>query len=265
MLLLCNRLFTNMLKGVLEVMLDGSERARIRITPECIEFQSVDSLNVCVCLCQFKPALFERYEVEEEIAEPFTVHFNLRKLYSFLKKLNGHTMFTRTTQSTLRLHVLSRYNPAASQHTTKHFLTLDNTPDATQYSSIAPSHFQHWSSFTINPEEYTGIILDLAISGGYIDMRIGKDVVEFTAECETGKITTSAHTSISSDFQIHRSGTGQYNRYLTKFLKQACTISQSCTALKVFMMQHGPLVLEFTLENNTSKLHMSIAPAAGQK
>jgi hypothetical protein len=249
-MIICSSQFTNILRKSFETMLDGSERCMIKMTPAYLELQSVDSLAVCSCLFRFMCERFIRYDIVSD----FSIKINIRPLYNFLKKQPIGSMIIDKQYGTLFVSVKSKTNEVPN-----HFKLLE-TDDCTVYYDITTELFSVWPCFRINPEEFTGIILDLAVGGGYTDLHFNETSVLLRTTFETGSISIEAHGA-TKDFSIIRGPPDNiHNRYLTKFLKQACTIAPTCIDMCIFIKPNGPLVMVFTLENNVSKFIMTIAP-----
>ena len=264
MLIVCNVQFSNLIKKTIEILLDGSERAILKIKPTGCEFQAVDSLAVSVYVFRFLAARFFRYDV----LEPHTVKLNLRPLHMYLKAQPPGSLVFSSKNKSVYVTVLSKYLKHDQAHAAGNCFNLHhNATDRTKYFDINPDLFRSWACFSIDTEEFSNIILDLSVGGGYLDICLDKNTLELTTIFETGRITitATAQQNHGKEFRMNRAPPSPIkNRYLTKFFKQSCGIVPTCVDMKVFIKPNGPIVLEMTLENNISKLYVCMMPVGNE-
>jgi hypothetical protein len=259
MFIVCSVQFTQIIKKAFETMLDGSERAMIKILKDEVHLQSVDSLSVCVCIFKFFSNRFFKYNNDEDVI----VKFNLRPVFNFLKKQANGALIIQKKNKNVYFSLVPRYTKMQFNTIDTNSLRLVDTSDPTFYYNIEYETFKNWPCVTINPEEFTNIILDLAVGGGYTDIILDQKNLIMKTEFETGSISIQANNGVSKHFNVVDPPSKKiHNRYLTKFFKQTCTIAPSCIDMRIFIHENGPVIMDFTLENNISRLIISIAPVA---
>jgi len=236
-------------------MLDGSEQGLISFTDFGLQFQSVDSIGVCMCLFRFPARKFFRYDLEQDRQ----VKFKLRPLYNFVKKFHSTSMAFTCNNNRITLAVTSNFDKGTSKQNLYH---IDNTHDNTVYYALPSSILDDSACFRLNPEEFTNIVLDLAVGGGYINVSMQGTRTEFKTIFETGTIVTSCNPNPDrQEYEIIRPAVGSIcNTYLTKFFKQASNLSSSCRQLCIYIHKDGPIVLQFDMNKELCQIFISIAP-----
>lgn len=256
MIVVCSVKLSMLIKKSLETMLDGSEQGIIGFFEESMQLQSVDSLAVCMCMFKFLKKRFFKYNVNKQSE----VRFQVRPLYNFVKKFNSAAFSFNYKNGSLWIQVVSSFQKTDSN---KNVYRILETQDKTRYYTIPPEIFQNTPCFKLDPEEFTNTVLDLAVGGGYIEVEMNRTEVYWRTFFETGSICIKAcnHNGQRNEYKvIVPSKEKIYNSYLTKFFKQACNIATICTNLTIYVTKHGPILLYFEMENESTELIISIAP-----
>ena len=249
------------LRRAIENMLEGSEKIMILCngSSPCVEFQIVDALWICSVSLKIQKDGFQIYQVKK--SEHYVLQSDLRPLHYFLKQnadanaLSFECEGEQNDQWTIK---------ALSQHrrVLKTFIATvseDNTP----YISMSSKMFQNWNSFSMDPQEFSNITLDLAVGGGLLDLHLhANNMVTFKSQFQTGEIAfhtenkdVSTKTQISrkrkrnnSFFHVHRTTHRRprwiHGRYIIKFLKLICGVTPLCEKLSLYLRNKHPLILK---------------------
>lgn len=251
---------SHLFKKAIETILDGSEQAMITFDEKGLQIQSVDSLSVCMCLFKFSKKRFFKFEVSKTVQ----IKFNTRPLYNFIKKFPGVAFSFICKKNVLWIKVVSGFGKI---YNTVNEYKFVNIKDRTDYFSIPEYTFINCPSFRLDTEEFTNIILDLAVGGGYIQVEMEGCRILWKTCFETGSISVESHNANNIDkgyMVLIPAHTKISNKYLTKFFKQACNIAPTCDNLTIYMRAGGPIVLEFELGKGLSSLIISIVPVITQ-
>jgi hypothetical protein len=238
MLVLCSLSVSVLLRKTLETMLEGSEQGRLCFSTTEIHLQSVDAMAVCVCSTTIPTVQCSL----ARIPRPVRLNVQLRPLYNFVKGSPNADLSFAMVRGVLWLQLRPPKGPMP-------IYKVVATDDTTQYYQLPRSCYEHGVSFRLHPDEFVNTILDLAVGGGYLEISIREQQMDWKTHFETGTI---AITTLAPARVLPASLARQpvvTNTYLTKFFKQACTIAPCCTGLVLFMQAAGPLVLQFELEH----------------
>lgn len=238
---------SSVLSRAFETMWEGSEKARIRFDmEEGIYLQSIDSLSVCACRFHIPKNRFDGFIMKET---SFWRRVDLRKICEFIRlQPHGHFSFAQTNNMLHFIHHLG---------TTVAYIDLEPDSDTSTIYYDMNLDLRGCPSFQLYPEEFSNMILNLCVGGGYTNFEFNTGLKLHTT-FELGTISFSTEKE-GDHFKILEKGCCS-NAYLTKFLKQAAFMACHCTKMTLYMSQDGPLILHLTLEDNISTLCVIITP-----
>ena len=220
------------IRKALETILDGSEEGVLNFCADGLFIQSVDSLNVCIIQFNFKREKFFQYTLQ------FRLRVKIRQLYTQLKHMTGYVRFALVDNQLY----LNEYTGTEVSGTGWH---IPASSDQTSYFMLDSTQFAAQPSFEIRPTDFNNMIMDLAVGGGYLTVAMTAETVTWTTRFETGVIRIVTHSSAKFTL-VTPPATPFENVYLTKFFKQACSITTMCDSLQVYMAPGSPITLRFS-------------------
>jgi hypothetical protein len=248
----CTTQLSSTIKKAFETIIEGSERCIIRFRDVGIEFQSVDSLNVALLSFQLKKEQFIHFDDVLSV----DIKLEVRPFFIFLKRCKYDMAIQFHDQN---VNFITKSRTIIST-----FCLNNNVLDSTRYLDLNRSLYKDWAMFCISPDELSNVILDLAFGGGLTSICFFDDRVQWNSTFETGEIIFTMKNSSSgndNDFKIVRKPKFApiENKYLTKFIKQMCTILPNCISAQVYVNEDSPVVFELQL-SCFSSLQVVIAP-----
>lgn len=238
-------------------MLDGSEEARFTFTSSGVELQSVDSMSVCTFLFSFARHRFLNYVID---SNGVVIRLKLRPLHNFMKKTSVPVFtFTHDVEGGLRISTPEKFGRSEERELS---FNVQQSDDTSVYYALNHDMFAGCPCFRLNPEEFSNTVLDLSVGGGYINIEVLGGVLRWGTAFETGDIviTSRPHEGRGEYVVLRPAHEKISNHYLTKFFKQACSVTSTCTMLLMFIRQDGPVLLQFSTESEVSGCLVSIVP-----
>ena len=243
-------------KKCLEAILEGSEQALLTFTASGTQIQSVDVLSVCMYVVNFHKSQFARYNVSKQ----YQVQVGVDNLFYFVKRCKNQTITFKTKKSNLWVYTGSGSLSAGDRGNC--YKLSGKLQERSVYYSLPNEVFSHCPSFALHPLEFTNMMLELSVGGGYIDLTMEGTETLWQTRFETGIISLRALNGGGEGYRVLTPAKENFqNRYITKYLKQACGIAQSCKRVVVYLRPEGPLLLNFEMSPKTTPLlTVSIAP-----
>lgn len=227
----------------LETLLEGAERALIRIDTDSTEIVCTDAQRQTSYSATFAPTAFYSYQVQNAVSG----WFSIQKLQRLLQRQDkGRAALVVQNGALMVTTVRSAGAPNGKP---QRFATA--TPSTLRPSPVDP---RCWDLIRIDSTVLGAWVLELATGGGTTSVTISPCMVQFRAEFETGRITIQAspdHTTTAFQIRTLQPDTTYTNRYTTKFLKQLHLLCIASGPSVCVLLQSGlPMWLQFELSKD---------------
>lgn len=231
----------------LETLLEGAERALIRIGTGSTEIVCTDAQRQTSYSATFLPNAFYSYQVQKAVSGWFSIQ-KLQRLLQRQDKGRAALVLQKGVLSVTTVRLTEAPDCKAQRFATA-------TESTHRTSPIDP---KCWDFFRIDSTALGSWVLELATGGGTTSVTISPFMVQFRAEFETGRITIQASPDNTTTlFQIRtlQPDTSYTNRYTTKYLKQLHLLCiASGPSVRVLLQSGSPMWLQFELSKD---IHVS--------
>jgi hypothetical protein len=234
-----------LIKKGIETLYEGSSLALIEANKEEFIIKTIDANEICTCTFRFKKKLFFDFEIEEE----YSLNIKLQQLCEFLKKKkNTNSLVFSFSNEGLECGYDYFLRPNSS-------IFIDNIPDDITYLDIKQDYYNSFPFFSLNAVEFSNIITEIATGGSFLNLYFSQTKVNFESGGEVGTVNITLfenkHVEIQNDGVIK-------SRYVSKFVKQSCSIAMYSIKVTVYVGPNNTLFIEFILQNNTSIFLMTL-------